>query len=145
MRYAIVIEKGPANYAVYVPDLPGCIATGATVAETESLSSQMAFQSPYPAAKSNTSTSPLEVAVTLLPGLYTIGSSILGRSGRLARLRRRYVSNSSRYLFPPSSLSGSRSLRESIRRDIHESSTHQLAERIARRLVGILTQRQWFL
>jgi len=37
MRYAIVIEKAPANYAAYVPDLPGCIATGATVAKTESL------------------------------------------------------------------------------------------------------------
>lgn len=37
MRYAIVIEKAPGNYAAYVPDLPGCIATGATVAETESL------------------------------------------------------------------------------------------------------------
>jgi predicted RNase H-like HicB family nuclease len=32
-----VIEKAPANYAAYVPDLPGCIATGATVAETETL------------------------------------------------------------------------------------------------------------
>jgi len=37
MRYAIVIEKAPANYAAYVPDLPGSIATSATVAETESL------------------------------------------------------------------------------------------------------------
>ena len=37
MRYAIVIERVPANYAAYVPDLPGCIATSATVAETESL------------------------------------------------------------------------------------------------------------
>jgi len=37
MRYAIVIEKALGNYAAYVPDLPGCIATGATVAETESL------------------------------------------------------------------------------------------------------------
>lgn len=36
MRYAIVIEKASANYAAYVPDLPGCIATGATVEETES-------------------------------------------------------------------------------------------------------------
>ena len=36
-RYAIVIEKAPSNYAAYVPDLPGCVATGATVAETESL------------------------------------------------------------------------------------------------------------
>lgn len=49
MRYAIVIEKAPANYAAYVPDLPGCIATGSTVAETESLIRE---------AKSNTSTSP---------------------------------------------------------------------------------------
>ncbi|ULA63264.1 MAG: HicB-like domain-containing protein [Nitrospira sp.] len=37
MRYAIVIEKAPSNYAAYVPDLPGCIATGSTVTETESL------------------------------------------------------------------------------------------------------------
>ena len=37
MRYAIVIEKAPSNYAAYVPDLPGCIATSTTVAETESL------------------------------------------------------------------------------------------------------------
>ena len=28
MRYTIVIEKSPRNYAVYVPDLPGCVATG---------------------------------------------------------------------------------------------------------------------
>jgi predicted RNase H-like HicB family nuclease len=37
MRYAIVIEKAPSNYAACVPDLPGCIATGASVEETESL------------------------------------------------------------------------------------------------------------
>lgn len=36
-RYAIVIEKAAANYAAYVPDLPGCVATGATVEETERL------------------------------------------------------------------------------------------------------------
>lgn len=36
MRYAIVIEKAEGNYSAYVPDLPGCIATGATVAEVES-------------------------------------------------------------------------------------------------------------
>lgn len=35
MRYAIVIEKADANYSAYVPDLPGCVATGATVAEVE--------------------------------------------------------------------------------------------------------------
>jgi predicted RNase H-like HicB family nuclease len=36
-KYAIVIEKGPSNYSAYVPDLPGCIATGETVEETETL------------------------------------------------------------------------------------------------------------
>ncbi|MBA3449302.1 MAG: type II toxin-antitoxin system HicB family antitoxin [Pseudaminobacter sp.] len=36
MRYAVVIEKAGDNFSAYVPDLPGCIATGATVAETES-------------------------------------------------------------------------------------------------------------
>ncbi len=35
MRYAIVIERAGAKYSGYVPDLPGCVATGATVAETE--------------------------------------------------------------------------------------------------------------
>ena len=36
MRYAVVIEKADGNYSAYVPDLPGCVATGATgEAETE--------------------------------------------------------------------------------------------------------------
>jgi predicted RNase H-like HicB family nuclease len=35
MRYAIVIEKAGGNYSAYVPDLPGCIAAAATVAEVE--------------------------------------------------------------------------------------------------------------
>jgi predicted RNase H-like HicB family nuclease len=35
MRYAIVIEKAENNYSAYVPDLPGCVATGATVEEAE--------------------------------------------------------------------------------------------------------------
>ncbi len=35
MRYAIVIEKAENNYAAYVPDLLGCVATGQTVEETE--------------------------------------------------------------------------------------------------------------
>ena len=35
MRYAIVIEKADANYSAYVPDLPGCIATAATIREVE--------------------------------------------------------------------------------------------------------------
>ena len=36
MRYAIVLEKAEGNYSAYVPDLPGCIATGGTVVEVES-------------------------------------------------------------------------------------------------------------
>ncbi|HKA99265.1 MAG TPA: type II toxin-antitoxin system HicB family antitoxin [Methyloceanibacter sp.] len=35
MRYAIVIEKANGNYSAYVPDLPGCVATGPTVAAVE--------------------------------------------------------------------------------------------------------------
>jgi predicted RNase H-like HicB family nuclease len=35
MRYAVVIEKAEGNYSAYVPDLPGCVATGATVPEVE--------------------------------------------------------------------------------------------------------------
>lgn len=31
MRYAVVIEKANGNHSAYVPDLPGCVATGATV------------------------------------------------------------------------------------------------------------------
>jgi predicted RNase H-like HicB family nuclease len=36
-RYAIVVERAEANYAAYVPDLPGCVATGKTVEATEQL------------------------------------------------------------------------------------------------------------
>ena len=35
MRYGVVIEKAEGNYSAYVPDLPGCIATGQTVQEVE--------------------------------------------------------------------------------------------------------------
>ena len=34
MKYTVVIEKSPDNYAAYVPDLPGCVATGRTREET---------------------------------------------------------------------------------------------------------------
>jgi hypothetical protein len=30
MRYAVVVEKAGENYLAYVPNLPGCIATGTT-------------------------------------------------------------------------------------------------------------------
>jgi predicted RNase H-like HicB family nuclease len=35
MRYAVVIENAGSNFSAYVPDLPGCIATGATPVEAE--------------------------------------------------------------------------------------------------------------
>jgi predicted RNase H-like HicB family nuclease len=35
MRFAIVIEKASGNYSAYVPDLPGCVATGPTVEAVE--------------------------------------------------------------------------------------------------------------
>ena len=34
MQYVVVIEKAANNYCAYVPDLPGCIATGSTRDET---------------------------------------------------------------------------------------------------------------
>ena len=34
-KYAVIIERAPNNYSAYVPDLPGCIATGATIEEVE--------------------------------------------------------------------------------------------------------------
>jgi predicted RNase H-like HicB family nuclease len=33
MRYAVVIEKAGAGYSGYVPDLPGCVAAGDSVAK----------------------------------------------------------------------------------------------------------------
>lgn len=30
MEYTIVIERTPRSFSAYVPDLPGCVATGAT-------------------------------------------------------------------------------------------------------------------
>jgi predicted RNase H-like HicB family nuclease len=34
-RFLIIIEKGDHNYSAYVPDLPGCIATGRTLEEVK--------------------------------------------------------------------------------------------------------------
>ena len=35
IKYAVVIEKAKGNYSAYVPDLPGCVATGATLQAVE--------------------------------------------------------------------------------------------------------------
>jgi len=34
-RFLVVIERANGNYSAYAPDLPGCVATGKTVEETE--------------------------------------------------------------------------------------------------------------
>ena len=37
MKYAVVYEQTPRNWSAYVPDLPGCVATGPTREEVERL------------------------------------------------------------------------------------------------------------
>ena len=34
-RFLIVVEKANGNFSAYSPDLPGCVATGATPEETK--------------------------------------------------------------------------------------------------------------
>ena len=36
-EYLVIYEKAKGNYSAYVPDLPGCIACGDSLAETEKL------------------------------------------------------------------------------------------------------------
>ena len=35
IRYAVIFEKAAANWAAYVPDLPGCMTTDQTLEDTE--------------------------------------------------------------------------------------------------------------
>jgi len=37
MEYLVVLEKGKSSYGAYVPDLPGCVAAGATRREVMKL------------------------------------------------------------------------------------------------------------
>lgn len=37
MKYLVVIEQGPTSFGAYVPDLPGCVAVGATRREVQRL------------------------------------------------------------------------------------------------------------
>ena len=37
MEYLVVVEKGESSYGAYVPDLPGCVAVGATRREVMKL------------------------------------------------------------------------------------------------------------
>lgn len=68
--YAIVIEWAETNYSAYVPDVPGCVTTGATVDETianmhEALEAHLAvtleYGEPLPEALARVTT--IEVAV----------------------------------------------------------------------------------
>jgi predicted RNase H-like HicB family nuclease len=44
MRYAVVVEQAGENYSAYVPDLPGCVATGSTAEEaTREIGEAIAF------------------------------------------------------------------------------------------------------
>lgn len=44
MKYLVVVEKAKTGFSAYSPDLPGCIATGATRAEVErTMSEAMEF------------------------------------------------------------------------------------------------------
>ena len=36
VKYAVIFEQAGANWAAYVPDLPGCMTTGRTLEETRS-------------------------------------------------------------------------------------------------------------
>jgi len=35
VKYAVIFEQAPSNWAAYVPDLPGCMSTGKTLEETK--------------------------------------------------------------------------------------------------------------
>ena len=37
MRYAVIFEKSATSFGAYVPDLPGCVAVGDSLAEAKTL------------------------------------------------------------------------------------------------------------
>ena len=37
MKYAVIFEKAPTNWAAYVPDLPGCVTTAPTIEDARRL------------------------------------------------------------------------------------------------------------
>ena len=42
--YTAVVEKAPANYSAYLPDVPGCVATGQSAEEAlKNLRQALAF------------------------------------------------------------------------------------------------------
>ena len=74
MKYVVIYERAERNYSAYAPDLPGCIATGATLAETEALMREaMAFhleglrEAGDPAPEPSTRAGTIEVAEESAP------------------------------------------------------------------------------
>lgn len=68
-KYAVVIEKAENNYSAYIPDVPGCVATGTTVDEVrqtlmEALASHLELmrEAGEPIPKPSTITDYVEVA-----------------------------------------------------------------------------------
>ena len=44
VKYLVVYERASGNWSAYVPDLPGCVATGKTLDETaETMREAIAF------------------------------------------------------------------------------------------------------
>ena len=72
VSYTVVIERAAGNFSAYVPDLPGCIATGATEDEVlRNLSEAIRFHiegliedgQPIPPSQSTSRTVETELAV----------------------------------------------------------------------------------
>ena len=40
-KYYYVIEKAKNNYSAYLPDIPGCIATGSTLEEAKEIAQEI--------------------------------------------------------------------------------------------------------
>jgi predicted RNase H-like HicB family nuclease len=68
MRYVVVIERAGANYSAYVPDLPACVATGATVKEAEkNIRDAMRFHIDGPREDGHPIPPPTAVSVYIAP------------------------------------------------------------------------------
>lgn len=68
MKYVVIIEETGDGYSAYLPDLPGCVAAGDTLAETEKLIREavtnhlgMLRESGYPIPEPRSSAQSVEV------------------------------------------------------------------------------------
>lgn len=76
MHFAIVIESGLHNFSAYVPDLPGCVATGKTLRQVRDnmrgaiemhVASMIADGDPLPAYDSFGETIAIEIVTLPTP------------------------------------------------------------------------------